>query len=148
MNLYQILINLYQIDSINIKQLWENNIVCCVEIVSNFTEFVSKINKPVPNSHEFVSISNELVSNFNESVSIFNELRDIEEKKKLNGYFIKIISNCRHNTTQWNHHPWLENSSRNVRVLSCRVWTCFVVLTWIICCWSVDVDSILSVRTG
>ena len=63
------------------------------EIVSNFIEFKSKSFEPIPNSHESVSIFNEHVSNFNESVSIFNELRDIKEKKKKNGYFIKIISN-------------------------------------------------------
>ena len=116
---YQILLNLYQ------------KLMNLYQILMNLYQFLMDLYQILMNKCQF--LTNYVIS---------------KKKRKKNGYFIEIISNYRDNTTRWNHNPWLENSSRDVHVLSCWVWTCFVVLTWIICCWSVDVDSILSVRTG
>ena len=113
------------------------------QILLNLYQKLMNLYQILMNLHQFLMNLYQIFMNLYQFLTNY-----VISKKKKSGYFIETISNYRHKTTRWNHHPWLEKSWRDVHVLSCWVWTCYVVLTWISCCCSVDVDSMLSVRTG
>ena len=85
------------------------------QISLNLNQNLLNLYQILMNLYQFLMSMYQILMNL--SVSIFNELRNIKEKK--NGSFIETISNYRHKLMRWNHHPRLENSSRDVHVLSC-----------------------------